>query len=180
MLPGTTAGAVGRVCTKHSRGRVSEQESGPGTAHFLLRLCKPQAEPSGNKVTVEESPAARAGFGGYLEESVACGGMRAERVGEGVKMQPRLSPCFATSAPNAQLAVGLFQPRMEKQQLQRGRVEARGARDAGLGPCVASPRGVGGAAPRRPPSGRSLSPRPLLPPHLSHSARDLRPRSSDP
>lgn len=70
---------------KHPRGRISEQGSGPGTAHFLLRRCKPQAEPSGNRVTTEESPAARARFGGGLEGSAYWEGIPAEGVRQGVK-----------------------------------------------------------------------------------------------
>lgn len=45
----------------------SEQGSGTGAAHFLLRPCEPQAGPSGNEETSEESPAARAGFGASHE-----------------------------------------------------------------------------------------------------------------
>lgn len=83
LQPGTRAGAGGGggEYKKHSRGRVSEQGSGPGTAHFLLRLCKPQAGPNGNRVTVEESAAARAGFGAASTGSADQGGMREGAVG---------------------------------------------------------------------------------------------------
>ena len=65
------------------RGPVSEQGNGPGTAHFLLRLCKPRARPSGNWVMV-----AGAGFGeasrGPWTRGDAGEGMLAEGVEEGV------------------------------------------------------------------------------------------------
>lgn len=64
LQPGPQLGLGVGESKKHPRGRVSELGSGPGTAHFLLRRCKPQAEPSGNRVTTKESPAARTRFGG--------------------------------------------------------------------------------------------------------------------
>lgn len=117
----TTAGGGERVSKKHPRARVSEQGSGPGTAHFL---CKPQAGPSGNRVTVEESPAARAGFGGGLEGS-HWRWVRAERVGEDVQAERTPPTLFRNKRPKAPFFVALFWPLREKPEQPRGRVGSK-------------------------------------------------------
>ncbi|XP_049556744.1 uncharacterized protein LOC125961788 [Orcinus orca] len=101
--PGPELGReAGAEYKKHPRGLVSEQESGPGTAHFLLRLCKPQAGPSGNRVTVEESLAARAGFGAASRGS-ADQGERPRRDAGGGRGRGRGSRTHA-SLPRAESA----------------------------------------------------------------------------
>lgn len=164
LQPGTRAGAGGGggEYKKHSRGRVSEQGSGPGTAHFLLRLCKPQAGPNGNRVTVEESAAARAGFGAASTGSADQGGMREGAVGA-ERTPPILESSERPQSPH------FFGPAAEA-----GSPRGRGARKvrSPWGSDIWGPLGSGSGAARRQ-SGWPLSPGSLLPPHVSHPTFDL-------
>nr|XP_037855763.1 uncharacterized protein LOC103237687 [Chlorocebus sabaeus] len=159
--------------------RLSGQGSGPGTAHFLLRLCKSQAGPSGNGDTVEESPASRAELGGSLE------GTRRTREGCTWREWERASKSNVYSRPGARgaripkfpLAVALF--------FQSPRGEAGAAEDNGIGwvgPALQHLRGsdlgrTSKAGGEQQQSRWRRSSGPFPPPYPSPPACDLRPPS---
>lgn len=148
------------------RGPVSEQGNGPGTAHFLLRLCKPRARPSGNWVTVGESPAAGAGFGeasrGPWTRGNAGAGCWRRAWKRAWEQNAHLLSWCGARVPKA-----LSAPQERRAPQRQGR--APGERQLG-------------SDPRGPPGWELVAviSRALLLPHPSHLTRDFELRLADP
>lgn len=171
LQPGPRPGLGGQgESKKHPRGRVSGQGSGPGTAHFLLRRSKPQAEPSGNSYdrgvasclgAVRGRPRGSAYWAGIRRTQGATGA-------KGRESKPRLASPRAAGVPRAPARRAFSSPAQPggARLGPRARSELRGLR-----PLARAGRdgGAGGPEERATPS----SP-------LSHPARNLRPRIPDP
>lgn len=108
------------------------QGSEPGTAHFLLCLCKPQAGPSGNRVVAR----CQEGVRGGLDGSANWGEMRGAESERGSEPWTHtcLPPSFGTSVPKDPLAeapflLGRDKPAAAAEGQSRGaRCEGRGGR----------------------------------------------------
>lgn len=98
--------------------------------------------------------------------------------GCGRRCESRTPPTLGTSVPKSLLPWPFFGPgRKDPSSRGQGRAQGMGSEVVGLSWGLRNPGGGGDAARRRlrRRSGWLLSSGPLLPPHLSHSAPDLRP-----